>query len=80
MYIVLTKWHEENPNDWVALDRSKGQTYTNDLDDPRHHILIDRDMDLLALRTRVGEREVCYGKAWGLGIGKDYPIEQQTLQ
>lgn len=70
---TLTKWHDENPNDWVALGHG---TYTNDLSNPKRHILYDRDENLGALRDRIKERgiEVTYGKAWGLGIGKDYPI------
>lgn len=73
MFFVITPWHKKNPNDWVAL---KPGTYTNDLRDPKHHILYDRDFDLLELSKRVKERKlkVTYGKAWGMGISKDYPI------
>lgn len=62
---VITKWHEENPNDWCAISREKDGK-----------LLYDRDMSLVALAARIKERgiEVVYTKAWTSGISKDYPI------
>lgn len=78
MNFVITQWHKENPNDWVAI-LSKPQTYTNDLDDPAHHKLVARAGSLKTLRKKLGTRnDVTLSKAWGLGISKDYPLT--TLQ
>jgi hypothetical protein len=64
MTFVMTKWHEENPNDWLALKRGA-------LLKP---VLLDRDASLAELHRRTHGRNVFYANAWSLGIGKDYPL------
>lgn len=65
MNFIITKWHEQNPNDWCAISREKdGQ------------LLYDRDDDLIVLCKRVQARglDVTYTKAWMSGISKDFPV------
>ena len=64
MTFVMTKWHEENPNDWLALKRGA-------LLKP---VLLDRDASLAELHRRTHGKNVFYANAWSLGIGKDYPL------
>lgn len=64
---VMTDWHDKNPNDWVAIQSGcVGKK-------PK---LIDRDKSLMTLHLRMNGRKVTYGRAWGLGIDKDYPKEK----
>lgn len=69
MNFILTKWHEENPNDWCAIKPGRMG---------RKPVLIDRDKSLMTLSMRIGERKVVYCRAWGMGISKDYPICKTT--
>jgi hypothetical protein len=64
MNFVKTKWHEENPNDWLALKRGA-------LVKP---VLLDRDASLAELHRRMQGKNVFYANAWSLRIGKDYPL------
>jgi hypothetical protein len=64
MKFVMTKWHEENPNDWLALKRG---ALVNS-------VLLDRDASLAKLHKRMQGENVIYANAWSLRIGKDYPL------
>lgn len=63
MNFRITEWHEQNKNDWCALDR-------------KSHKLIDRDDNLLVLRKRLGTRKVVFTKAWMSGIGQQEKMLQ----
>lgn len=65
MYFIRTPWHEQNPNDWVALKYGSGV---------RKPILYARHESLVELRKLVGDYKVVYSRAWSLGISKNYPI------
>lgn len=69
----ITKWHEENPNDWVALemtDTPKKGWGTN----PNKYILRGRSADLQALSKEIEGKDYTFAKSWGHGIGKDMLI------
>lgn len=63
--LILTAWHKENPNDWLAIKRWTA----------RKPVLLGRDKSLVTLHMQMGGKKVTYAKAWSLGISKDYPIQ-----
>ncbi len=63
MNFLITKWHEENPNDWCAISPEK-----------KGLKLYARADSLMDLRRLVGDNEVVYVKAWQMHISKDYPL------
>ncbi len=74
MNFELTKWHEENPNEWIALEmtdkpkRGWGR-------DPNRYILRGRAKTLKELVEVIGDDNgYTFGSSWGMGIGKDMQI------
>lgn len=74
MFTVLTTWHDENPNCWVALemtDKPKKGHGRN----PNKFILQGRAKSLVSLNMELGEgHEYIFSTAWTSGIGKDWKI------
>jgi len=73
----LTKWHEENPNDWVALEMTDvpKQGWVRN---PNKYILRGRNEDLSALCKEAEGKDYTFAKAWMMGIGKDMKIGESN--
>lgn len=74
MFFRVTKWHKENPNDWVALEMTR-KPKKGWGTDPNFYILRGRHKDLMKLIDKIGRNSgYSLGKAWGYGIGKDMKV------
>lgn len=78
MNFIITKWHEENPNDWCALEMTdkpkKGWGQ-----DPNKYILRGRAATLEELSKLLPKGHgYTYCTAWGHGISKDMLIGESS--